>query len=240
EETARTLGRAPGGGARGADIRLTKNLPIASGVGGGSADAAAVLWALNTLWDLRLPSGELEALGFTLGADLPMCVRGAPARALGAGERLSPAPAPPPVSILLVNPLVETPTGPIFRAFDAALEAGEAASSPALEGWPASFDGVHAFAEFLRRGRNDLQAPAIALQPVVGDVLAALERSGAVLARMSGSGATCFGLFGAADAALAAQDAIQSAEPGWWTQVARLDAASAIAPHIRQHSEEGP
>jgi 4-diphosphocytidyl-2-C-methyl-D-erythritol kinase len=192
---------APG---KGAALRLHKNLPVASGIGGGSADAAAALRILARLWGI---DAGLHDIAARLGADVPVCLASRPARMQGIGDILRAAPALPPCGILLVNPGVAVPTPAVFKARQGAF------SLPAT--LPASWPNAAAMADDLRAMTNDLQAPAIALQPVIGEVLAALAAlPGALLARMSGSGATCFAIFPSPAAASAAATAITP--PNWW------------------------
>jgi len=217
--------RAEAGLVQGARILLHKALPIASGVGGGSADAAAALWALNALWGAGADTDDLERLGFGLGADVPMCVRGAPAFARGAGEALSLAPCPPETALVLVNPGAPTPTGAVFRRFDEA-----PAPSGAAPAAPADFADAPALAAYLATARNDLEAPACALVPAIADVLALLkETTGCLLARMSGSGATCFALFETAAGAAEAAAVVRRRRPSWWAMATRLDRAALCA-----------
>ncbi len=185
----------------GARLRLVKNLPVAAGIGGGSADAAATLRALEKLWDLSTPAQDLRALAFDLGADVPACLDRAPVFVDGAGERLSPAPALPPLWALLVNPGVDMPTGPVFRRFDADNPAPRPAMHP-----PCAREPVENILPLMNASRNDLEAPAAAIAPAVADLLQSLRRApGVISARMSGSGATCFALFAEEDAAEAAR-----------------------------------
>ncbi len=180
-----------------ARIVLTKNLPVASGVGGGSADAAAVLRGLGA------GRSDLHAIAATLGSDVPVCVDSRAAWMEGRGEILTPATVPE-MHLVLVNPRLGVSTAAVFRALGARSGLG-AARSTALEGT-----------------RNDLEAPARALQPAIGEVLDAMAASpGARLARMSGSGATCFGLFDDAEAAARAGKLLSDAHPGWWVRAAR-------------------
>lgn len=197
---ARLAGRA-------AAITLEKNLPVASGIGGGSADAAAVLRALDAD-----PAGVQ-----VLGADVPVCMAGVPARMRGLGEILDPLPALPELHLVLVNPGCGLSTPAVFKALT------QRENPPMPDALPA-FPDAPALTGFLRECRNDLQAPAIALMPEIAACLAALEGAGAGLARMSGSGATSFGLFPDAARARAAQAAIARAHPQWWV------AASGLAP----------
>ncbi|AGT07360.1 4-(cytidine 5'-diphospho)-2-C-methyl-D-erythritol kinase [Paracoccus aminophilus] len=182
-------------GSEGA-IRLTKNLPLASGIGGGSADAAAVLRAFR-VWPER---PEM------LGADVPVCLAGRPLRMRGLGEILEPVPDLPPLAVVLVNPGKGLATPDVFRALTQR-------DNPAMPDLPEFFDRAGLLA-FVAACRNDLEAPAISLLPEIADCLNALRDAGAELARMSGSGATCFGIFPDAEAAATAAEAL--ARPGWW------------------------
>ncbi len=205
---ARLLAEAAGVPALAA-LRLTKRLPVASGIGGGSADAAAALKALVRLWRLDLPDDRLQAVARALGADVPVCLAGRAAFMGGVGERLEPAPALPRAGVLLVNPGVALETPPVFKArtgpFSAPDRFGEAPADAA------------ALAALLARRRNDLTAAAVGLVPEIGAVLTALEALPSCrIARMSGSGATCFGLFDERDAAARAATELAADERGWW------------------------
>ena len=202
---ARALAEAAGI-APAAALRLTKRLPVASGIGGGSADAAAALRLLDRLWGLDLGEARLAAIGARLGADVPVCLASRPMRMQGVGEVLAPAPALPDCGLLLVNPGLALATPAVFRA------RGGGFTPPAV--LPGGWGDPAAMARDLAGLRNDLEAPAIGLCPPVAEVLAALRAlPGCLLARMSGSGATCFGLFASAAAAAAAAPAL----PGrWW------------------------
>jgi 4-diphosphocytidyl-2-C-methyl-D-erythritol kinase len=190
-----------------ARLTLDKNLPIASGIGGGSADAAAALRLLARLWHIDLPPEKLSSVALTLGADVPVCLQGKPARMGGVGEVLRPAPALPECGLLLVNPGVGVATQAVFRA-----RAG-AFSAPAI--LPAAWPDAAAMAADLSFLKNDLQIPAIGLCPVIAEVLDAIGRTqDCLLARMSGSGATCFGLF--ADCAAAERAAARLGGRNWW------------------------
>jgi 4-diphosphocytidyl-2-C-methyl-D-erythritol kinase len=172
---AHAFAAATGSRARYA-FRLEKRIPVAAGLGGGSADGGAALRLLNRMEGAGLPLAELERIGAGLGADVPACVRARTAFGTGVGEALADGPHLAGVGVLLVNPRVAVPTGPVFRGWDG------------VDRGPLGFDWRH--------GRNDLEAPAIALQPVIAAVLAWLRGlPGVTLARMSGSGATCFALF---------------------------------------------
>jgi len=193
---ARALGEAVGVSA-GAALVLDKDIPVAAGLGGGSADAAATLRLLARLWGVHWPAARLEALAAGLGADVPACVQSRTIFGSGRGDALAPWPeglAGTP--ILLVNPGVAVPTGPVFAGWDRQDRGGIAAGAP------------------LQALRNDMTAAALEIAPVIGTVLAALAATRPVLARMSGSGATCLALYrdaGARDVAAAA-----IAAHGWW------------------------
>jgi 4-diphosphocytidyl-2-C-methyl-D-erythritol kinase len=190
-----------------ARLVLDKRLPVASGIGGGSADAAATLRLLCRLWRIAPDTAALARIATALGADVPVCLANRAARMGGIGERLSPAPALPECGILLVNPGVAVATPEVFRGRTGAFS--DAATLPA--GW----SDPMAMARDLAALGNDLQAPAIQLQPVIADVLAALTAlPGCLLARMSGSGATCFSLFATPDAAARAATGLPHA--AWW------------------------
>lgn len=192
-----------------ARLTLHKTLPVASGIGGGSADAAATLRALDQLWGLHTPAADLHRLALALGADVPVCLSSGPARMSGIGETLRAAPHLPDYGLLLVNPGVSVPTPAVFRA-----RQGEFTPAPCL---PSGFADAQALADFLAGCRNDLEPPAIALAPVIGETLMALRATPHILlARMSGSGATCFGLYPAQADARAAADQLRLAHADWW------------------------
>jgi 4-diphosphocytidyl-2-C-methyl-D-erythritol kinase len=191
----------------GARLVLGKHLPVASGIGGGSADAAATMRLLCRLWRVQPPPGALTRLAGGLGADVPVCLAGRASRMGGIGERLDPAPGLPECGIVLVNPGIALATADVFRG-----RSGAWSEQATL---PASWRNAREMAGGLQRQRNDLQPAAIALCPTVGEVLTTLEAApGCLLARMSGSGATCFGLF--ADAAEARRAASGQQRSGWW------------------------
>ena len=198
--------QAAHGITRGAQIELRKNLPVASGIGGGSADAAATLRALRRLW--RIEARIAPALACGLGADVPVCLRSVPVRMSGIGEVLGPAPAFPVLHLALANPGVGVSTPAVFRARTGAFRAPAAL--------PAAWPDAGAMARDLTALANDLEAPAIALAPAIGAVLATLWAiPGCLLARMSGSGGTCLALF--ATAAEAGRAASACDERGWWS-----------------------
>ncbi len=196
-------------GGAGAAITLEKHLPVASGIGGGSADAAATLLALAELWGCDVPSGRAV---LDLGADVPVCLVGHAARMRGIGEVITPLSLPP-AYVVLVNHGQALSTADVFRTLDRR-------DNPPLPE-PPLFADAQDLAAYLRTCRNDLQAPACALCPGLVSVIAALEaQSGCLLARMSGSGATCFGLF--ADKSPADAAAIALSGQGWWVKVSAL------------------
>lgn len=212
---ARALSEACGGGF-GAKIVVEKLIPVAAGLGGGSADAAAALRGLQRLWDVSLPEDELMALALRLGADVPACLQSVPVRVSGIGEILAPAPALPDVPVLLVNPGVAVPTAEIFAARPAEFwEADPLLDSPG---------DAKALAEALRARHSDLEETAMRLVPDIGDALSWLTRQPDCLhARMSGSGATCFGIYADEAALLAAMArAVDDDMPGWWVRPARF------------------
>lgn len=184
-------------------ITLEKRLPTASGIGGGSSDAAAVLRGLCHLTGAPMPD-HLE----TLGADVPMCLDPHPARATGIGETISRVDLPP-LPAILVNPRVAVSTPQVFRA----LNRRDLAPLPDLP----SFPDAKSCIDWLRAQRNDLQAAAISLAPEIGQTITAIAAlEGCRLARMSGSGATCFGLFETMHAAQIAADRLALSHPEWW------------------------
>jgi 4-diphosphocytidyl-2-C-methyl-D-erythritol kinase len=203
-------------------LTLEKRLPIAAGLGGGSSDAAATLMLIAELFDWDwLDDGEdaLERLAASLGADAPMCLRATPVIAEGRGDALDYPMVFPDLDAVLVNPLVPSHTGAVYRAFD---DAGARGGAEAPE-WPDPLETPRALAAFLSHTRNDLEAPAIALQPAIGQVLAALRaRPETLFARMSGSGATCFALCDGEPGRRELARAIANDHPDWWVQPCRL------------------
>lgn len=201
------------GSTRGARVTLTKNLPVASGLGGGSADAAAALRALRRLWDLDIDDAALRRLAFKLGADVPVCLVGCAMFVGGAGETLIPAPSLPAAGLVLVNPGVPLATARVFAARQGPFSAGAGFDRP-----PHDAAGL---AALLSERRNDLEPPAVALVPAVGEVLSALRASpGCRLARMSGSGATCFGLYDDRAGAGTAAAWLAERQRNWWIKPA--------------------
>lgn len=215
---------------RGAAITLEKNLPAASGIGGGSADAAAAIRGLIAHWQLgHLAEGtsdELEAVAkavLELGADIPMCLMSQPARVSGIGEEIVPVSPLGPIPVLLINPRVSVSTPAVFRALPRK-------DNPPMPAELPQFAGVQDFTAWLADQRNDLQAPAIGIAPAIADVLQALEASeGCMLARMSGSGATCFGIYPSREAIVEAGQRLTADHPGWWLAGGYLGDQSKLA-----------
>jgi len=194
-------------------IRLEKNLPIASGIGGGSSDAAATLRALAKLWDLDAGPERLSAAAGHLGADMPMCIAAKPLVARGTGEQLTLVEGVPSLGLVLVNPGVGVSTPAVFSA----LEKRDNAALPPL---PDHFD-FHTIRNWLETTRNDLEDAAQSIEPSIGVAKAALKRADAGFVRMSGSGATCFGLFETGNVAKRAAAVIRSRHPDWFVAATR-------------------
>ena len=202
-------------GLRAGRFRLLKRLPAAAGIGGGSSDAAAALRLLARLNALALDDPRLMQAAIATGADVPVCLAGCARMMSGKGEQLGPPLALPLLFAVLVNPGVAAETRKVFAAMG--LRPGETALSappPRLEARDAP-----AWIAALRRSGNDMEDAACSLAPVIVDVLAVLAAArGCGIARMSGSGATCFGLFSERRAAMRAGRAIARAHPGWWVR----------------------
>lgn len=197
-------------GGPGGKITLTKNLPVASGIGGGSADAAAALRGLNQLWSVGKDASALCEIAATMGSDIPVCVLCTPSFMEGRGEILRAPQSMPRIPMLLVNPGVAVPTKDVFAGLKE--RSGVEMALP-----PGRFGDTADLLRFLDTTRNDLEAPAVALQPVIAQVLASIRAlPGALLVRMSGSGATCFGIFADDDACARAADMLRKSAPGWW------------------------
>ena len=191
-----------------AHITLEKTLPVAAGIGGGSADAAVALSLLNDYWELGLDPAALAEIALSLGADVPACLVNTPVRMMGIGEILTPLAQCPKLGVLLVNDGTACPTGPVFAARSAPF------SAPSE--MPDAFTDADALIDFVRSGRNDLEPPALSLHPSIARVAQTVAaQADCHLARMSGSGATVFGLFPNLSTAEAAAQRLQS-ETGWW------------------------
>ena len=211
-------------GAPKAAFVLTKNLPVASGIGGGSADAAATYRGLSALIDA--PPSDLQDVRdrlLSLGADVPMCLNSATARIAGIGEQITPVTHMPLLHAVLVNPRVAVATPAVFKAM-------ERRDNPPMTDIPPAFGDAMDCIAWLLAQRNDMQGAATALEPAIAAVQAALECQPACkLARMSGSGATCFGLFENAAAADDAARDLAGRYPHWWVRAARLGTQTGLA-----------
>ncbi len=196
-------------GTQGAAIHLTKNLPIAAGIGGGSADAAAVLHGLREIYGRTPDPAAMQALG----ADVPMCYAGAPARATGVGEVLNDVPPLPPFWVVLANRLAPVSTASVFRALKI--------PPKGRTDFPTAFENVDALVAFLGRCKNDLVEAALAVEPGITEVRdGLLDTPGCRFAQMSGSGGTCFGIYADDAAAQRAARALKAANPSWWVAAA--------------------
>lgn len=199
---------------------LDKRLPIAAGLGGGSSDAGAVLKLLRDTLAPTLSDEDLEPLAAALGADGAACLRATALMAEGRGEILSPAPKMPDLNAVLVNPGVPSPTGAVYRAYDAAVHP-QGAERPFL---PSDLESAEEVAAWLAVAtRNDLEAPAVGLEPRIGEVLDVLrEEPESLLVRMSGSGATCFALCAGDIEAETLAERLETVRPDWWVRRCRL------------------
>lgn len=212
----RAAAGTPGLGAR---LTLDKQIPLASGLGGGSADAAAALRLLNDLWELDFSTRQLAEIGSVVGADVPACVWSRPLLMEGIGERIRLLAAWPELDALIVNPGKALSTPDVFRALDTL---GRQRSAVGLERVPVAGDRASALG-VAAAAFNDLEEPAISLEPAIGTVLASLNRLGRVrLARMTGSGASCFALFDSAAEASAAASGLAESHPGWLIRQVKL------------------
>lgn len=203
----------PSSASRPVAIRLEKNLPIASGIGGGSSDAAATLRGLARFWEVDAGHQALSRIGGSLGADLPMCLAAQPLLARGTGDELSPIAGVPALGLVLVNPGVGVSTPAVFSAL-------AKRDNEALPPLPASFD-FHTIRNWLETTRNDLEDAAQSIEPAIAAAKAALRRADAGFVRMSGSGATCFGLFETGNVAKRAAAVIRARHPHWFVAATR-------------------
>lgn len=216
----RALGQATGAGEPPLKVTLDKRLPIAAGLGGGSSDAGAALKLARQALELDLDDAALEAVAGVIGADGPMCLRMRTAWAEGRGEVLTDEPRLPPLHAVLFNPRVPSPTGAVYRAYDAGPPRAADRPAPPADWSPATV------IDWLAGLRNDLQPPAEALTPAIaGAVSAVATTPGVALARMSGSGATVFGLCRSGQDATVAAAALAAAHPAAWVAATRLAAA---------------
>ncbi|MBP1842328.1 4-diphosphocytidyl-2-C-methyl-D-erythritol kinase [Rhizobium petrolearium] len=186
-------------------IHLEKNLPVAAGIGGGSADAAATLRGLLRFWEASLPEPELIALCLFLGADVPMCLKGEALMARGIGEELAALPTLPSLPLVLGNPLIGVSTPDIFRRL---LRKDNPSIGARDDDW----------VPFLKTLRNDLEPPARSLVREIDQISNMIGAEGAMLTRMSGSGATCFGIFPSLETARKAVDSLNEQKPDWYFQ----------------------
>ena len=200
---------------RAAEITLEKNLPVASGIGGGSADAAATLLALKEFWKLETDINLIE-IAQKLGADVPMCLYSKPLRAQGIGEQITPLETTNALELLLVNPGIEISTPEVFANLE------NKANSPISEQSFSQFPDTG----YLAALRNDLEEPALNIAPVIGDVLSEIRgQKGCAFSRMSGSGATCFGVFDSRETVQEAKAEIRQRHPDWWCVATRTNLA---------------
>lgn len=213
----RALGAVTGAGDPALAVSLDKQLPIAAGLGGGSSDAGAALKAAREVLGLSLDDAALADIAASVGADGPMCLHARAAWAGGRGDRLTFEPRLPPLPAVLINPGVPSPTGAVYRAYDSGRPA--AADRPGPPGdWT-----VSSVIDWLAVQRNDLEAPAVALEPAIGLALNEASRlTGVRLVRMSGSGATVFALFDSLEASTAAARGLSIARPDWWVRATTL------------------
>ncbi len=197
-------------------FRLTKNIPVAAGLGGGSADAAAAIRALLKVYDSVSNAKTFIKQSAAIGADVPVCLGNSAAWMCGLGERVTPVSGLRALPAVMVNPRIKLSTAAVFKTLNAKpLQPDVAGPPPSFPGWK---DPVEA-AAWLKEGRNDLEAPAIALEPAVQSVLDTLRRlDGCLLSRLSGSGPTCFGIFSSEATAAQAAREIERSYPGWWVQ----------------------
>ncbi|MEO1291418.1 MAG: 4-(cytidine 5'-diphospho)-2-C-methyl-D-erythritol kinase [Pseudomonadota bacterium] len=225
---AATTGAAANGLTLGAALHLQKSLPVASGIGGGSADAAAALLGLSELWDLMVPRDEMHRLATMLGADVPVCLDPSPQWMRGIGEDIAPVASLPPFALLLINPGVAVATAEVFKTL-------ATKHNPPAEPLPDTSHDLAAFVDWLARQRNDLEPPARALRPVIEMVTGALRvLDGCQLARMSGSGATCFGMFETVEQARHGAEQVRAAQPAWWVAAAPVAGTTTEMEHSAQ------
>lgn len=198
----------------GLEIELTKNLPVAAGIGGGSADAAAMLRLLARMGDGDVPLAELQKIALALGADVPMCLLSQPSEVRGVGEIVHRLRGFPPTHLVLVNSLVPVATADVFRRL-------ESRTNPPMPALPQPLTRPAQLGLWLAETRNDLEPAAVALVPAIGELLREMRvLDGCALARMSGSGGTVFGLFGSAAQAHQAAHEMRARYPDYWVAAA--------------------
>jgi 4-diphosphocytidyl-2-C-methyl-D-erythritol kinase len=223
-KAARLLGEAVPDLKTGAFV-LDKLLPVAAGIGGGSADAAAALRLLARLNNLSLDDKRLQKVALKVGADVPVCLASRACDMMGIGEKLLPL-SPPTMPSVLVNPCVPVATKDVFAALGlrhGELRVGVADVMTEASSWPEEGGSLEEWVEALAAGTNDLEEPAMRIQPVIGEVITVLNATnGAWLARMSGSGATCFAVYENTAEARRAADKIRLQRPSWWVHAGTL------------------
>lgn len=198
-----------------AEIRLEKNLPVASGMGGGSSDAATTLKGLAQLWGLPEEQGRMQKLAATIGADVPACLMRKPVWAEGIGEKMMRLTDMPDMNLVLVTPPTPTPTPEVFKQYQRNF-------SPPIQ-FMGRRKSMHEWIADLKIYRNDLTEAAVRVSPEIRPALQSLrETTGCHIARLSGSGATCFGIYENAAAAAAAVNKLKQIHPGWWITTAGL------------------
>ena len=199
----------------GAKLTLTKRVPVAAGLGGGSADAAATFKGLARLWGIEISTAELMRLGVDLGADVPVCIYGRPAYVSGIGETIEAAPRLPETNLVLANPGRPVLTAAVYKA-----QGGRFTQPARFADSPAD---ARALAEALSRRENGLARAALEIEPAIAETLVALQDSGrCLLARLCGSGPTCYGIFPDVRAANEAADSLSRANPSWWVCATQL------------------
>lgn len=192
-------------------ITLTKNLPLGSGIGGGSSDAAACLWGLCQLWNIPLQSVAVQNIMRDLGSDVPVCMSCKTAIMSGDGSLLSPAPDLPEIPILLVYCGKPSDTASVYKNFGGMFSVEKDI--------PEKFSGIDHLINFLHSTSNDLFSSAVRLVPDIRESLQAIDQQdGALISRMSGSGSTCFGLFESVESCMVAAENIMLAHPDWWVR----------------------
>ncbi len=210
----------PYSGGRGADITLIKRIPSGAGLGGGSADAACTLKALRRFWNLSVTDEQLMDIGLSLGADVPFCLYGRPARVRGIGEILEPVGLPVPAHLLIVKPKDSLSTPAVFRAYDEGTDTMASDISGAVSALQ-----KQDFAALKGRLRNALYPPALRLLPGLSGVIEALTQAGALFAAMSGSGSACFGVFQNKTSAALARTALENK----WNSVSIFEVSTLTA-----------
>ena len=215
----------------GAALRLVKNIPVGAGLGGGSADAAATLRALNDFWQLRVPLETLQGWAKELGADVAMCVASVPAIARGVGDDLMPLGPLPPIHLVLVHPRVPLLTADVYAAYASGRLVAGKGNGPAASAEIQAYEidvaaSLPQLLDLLQNTGNDLQQPAIQVSPVVAQVLLALETltPAPSMVRMTGSGACCFAIYESAEAAERASNHLKTEHPFWWVRQAFIGA----------------